>query len=188
MAPTGYMTPNQSGYNLVQTPRFSPEKSQQMAQLRGIIEPGYLKGLANTAELAGGDQSQFEKLEAPALRQFGELQGGIASRFSGGQIPGGGGGGAGALSARRSSGFQNTMGNAAVDLSERLQGQRLNFQQQALQQLQGLYSELTQDPYEAMLAKKEKPWLQEFITALAPGVGKGIGSFGSTALLKHIFG
>jgi hypothetical protein len=164
MAGTGSMSPSSSGYNVVQTPRFSPEKMQQMQQLRGRIEPGFLKGVGNLSQLAGGDESSFEQLEAPALRQFGQLQGQLASRFSG---MGSG--------ARRSSGFQNAASGQASELAERLQGQRLGLQQQAIQQLLGLYGDVTQDPYEMMLQEKKKSKGSSWFGAALPFLGAGLG-------------
>lgn len=151
---TGALSPRQSGYDIVQAPRYSQDKMRQMEELRGIIEPGYKQGLGDMSRLAGGDQSYFEQLEAPAMRQFGELQGNIASRFSqGGDL---GAGGAGSMGARHSSGFQNTMSGQASNLAERLMGQRMGLQQNALSQLSGLYSELTQDPYEMYIEEKKR--------------------------------
>ena len=68
---------------------FSPEQMQMFQQMFGRLGPDSFMG-----KLASGDQSQFEQMEAPAMRQFAGLQGNIASRFSG-QGTG----------ARRSSGF-----------------------------------------------------------------------------------
>src|SRR5580698_10554595 len=86
------------GYQKGQLSQFTPEQMQLFQSMFGQVAPGsYL------SKLASGDQSQFDQLEAPAMRQFGELQGNIASRFSAGF------GGPGASSARHRSGFQNTM-------------------------------------------------------------------------------
>lgn len=164
-ASTGYASGLKgTGYDVVKAPRFSPEKMQQMQQLRGVIEPGYQKGLGQLSQIAGGDQSFFDQMEAPALRQFGELQGQLASRFSGM--------GAGA---RHSSGFQNASSGAAADLAERLQGNRMTYQNQALQQLMGLYSELTEDPYEMMLQKKKDPSWHKWFGAALPFIGGAVG-------------
>ncbi len=102
--------------------------------------------------LAGGDEDMFAEMEAPALRQFNQLQGNIASRFSGG------GGGQGAMSSRRSSGFQNTSSAAASDFAQQLQSQRQGLQQQAVKDLIGLSGQLLDKrPYDrAMVEKPEK--------------------------------
>ena len=128
--------------------------------------------------LAGGDQSQFEQLEAPALKQFGALQGNIASRFSGM--------GAGA---RRSSGFQNTMNQATTDFAQQLQSQRMGLQQQAIRDLQGLSGSLLQQkPYEQFLTEKQTPFIQKLLEGLLGGAASAFGGgFGGMAY-KGIFG
>ena len=81
-------------------------------QLLGGSQGAAGPALGQISQLAGGGSPEtWQQLEAPALRQFGELQGSLASRFSG---MGSG--------ARRSSGFQNTVSGAGADLAERLQG------------------------------------------------------------------
>lgn len=174
MAPTGALTPKQAGYNVVQTPRYSPQVMQQIEQLRGRVEPGALRGIDQISRLAMGDEGQFAQLEAPALRQFGELQGSLASRFSG---PGTG--------ARRSSGFQNTMSGAAGDLAERLQSQRMGLQQNAIQQLLGLYGGLVKDdPYEMMLQerKRKNSWGDALSGAVSGATaGSAFGPWGTAA-------
>ncbi len=149
-APTGYMNTKQSGYNVVQTPRMSPEMMQMVQQLRGKVEPGALGAVGQLSQLAsGGNEDMWKQLEAPAMRQFGQLQGNIASRFSGA-----------GMGARRSSGFQNALSSESTDLAERLQSQRLGLQQGAQNQLMSLYSQLMQmDPYEISLMEKKKKGL-----------------------------
>jgi len=100
-----------SGYKLGQIQQFTPEQQQLFQRLFSQVSPDSF-----LSRLASGDQSQFEALERPALKQFGELQGNLASRFSG---MGSG--------ARRSSGFQNTASTAAQDFAEKLQSQRLGL-------------------------------------------------------------
>jgi hypothetical protein len=82
--------------------------------------------------------------------------------------------------ARQSSGFQNTMTGAATDLAERLQGQRLGLQQNALSQLLSLYQNLIgTDTFDTMFLPKQKPFWQEFLGGMAPGIGQGLGTAGS---------
>jgi hypothetical protein len=96
--------------------------------------------------LAGGDQSAFEQMEAPALRQFQGLQGQLASRFSGM-----------GTGARRSSGFQNTANQAASAFAQQLQSNRLGLQQGAISQLHDLVNRLLgQRPYDQFLVEKQK--------------------------------
>jgi hypothetical protein len=143
------------GYNKGEMANFTPEQMQLFQSLFSNIG-----GDSFVGKLASGDQSQFEQLEAPALRQFGALQGNIASRFSG---MGSG--------ARRSSGFQNTMSSAASDFAQQLQAQRLGLQQQAIRDLMGMGSQLLgQRPYEQFLVKKEMPfWKQLALTGSQAG-------------------
>ena len=97
-----------------------------------------------TSRLARGDQSQFEEMEAPALRQFNELQGGLASRFSGQ-----------GMGARKSSGFQNTSNAAASDFASQLQANRQELQRQAILDMMGMSDKLlNQRPQERGFVEK----------------------------------
>lgn len=149
------------GYEAGQLQQFSPEQMQLFQQLFSHIGSG-----SQLSKLAMGDQSQFEAMEAPALRRFSELQGNIASRFSGM-----------GTGARKSSGFQNVMGGAGADLAERLASNRMSLQRQALEDLMGMSSSLLQQrPFENFLAPKQKPFWQELLMGLSQGVGEGVGS------------
>lgn len=155
-----------TGYNQLTMPSLSPEQMQLFQQLMGGASGGIGSGLSHLSNLASGDQSYFDQLEAPVLRQFGQLQGNIASRFSG---MGSG--------ARRSSGFQNTTNAAAQELAESLSSRRLQYQQDAIRQLLGLGSELlgTRQFENALIPRKKSFW-QELLGGAAPGIGQGIGS------------
>jgi hypothetical protein len=147
-----------TGYKQVTQQTFTPEQMNLFQQLFGQVGPESFLG-----KLAGGDQSQFEQLEAPALKQFGQLQGDIASRFSGM-----------GTGARRSSGFQNTLNSATQDFAGQLQSQRLGLQRQALQDLLGLSGELLgQRPYQTSFAEKKKPFWQELLGGLLGGAQQG---------------
>lgn len=128
-----------SGYRKYAVQNFTPEQIDLFSQLFSHLGPeSYL------SKLAGGDQSQFAEMEAPALRQFNELQGNLASRFSGMGMGG-----------RKSSGFQNASNAAAQDFASQLQSNRQNLQRQAIMDLMGLSeSLLNQRPYETGLAQK----------------------------------
>lgn len=153
-----------TGYKSVSLPTLSPEQMNLFQKLLGGSSGGVESGLSHLSELAGGDPSQFQQLEAPALRQFGQLQGNIASRFS---APGTG--------ARHSSGFQNTMGGAAADLAERLQSQRMGLQQNAISQLLGLSHSLLGRPLsEELLIPKKKSFWEELLGGAAGGLGQGL--------------
>jgi hypothetical protein len=129
------------------------------------------------SRLAGGDESLFGEMEAPAMRQFGELTGDIASRFSLG------GGGQGAMSGRRSSGFQNTMGQAASNFAQDLQARRQELRRQALSDLMGMSNTLLgQRPYENFMVQKSPSFMEQ----MAPGLGQGIG-LGAVSKLGGLF-
>jgi hypothetical protein len=163
-----------TGYKQVSMPTMNPEQMDLFKQLLSGSRQGVGSGLDYLSKLAGGDQSQFEQLEAPALRQFAGLQGNIASRFSG---MGSG--------ARRSSGFQNTLGSSAGELSENLAARRMGLQQDAIKQLLGLSEQLLgqRTSENALLPKKRSFW-QELLSGAAPGIGGAGGSGGTLGLLK----
>lgn len=170
---TGYFGPKGSrgsaqgdiipkGYRAGQLQQFTPEQLQLFQQLFSQLGPeSYL------SRLAGGDQSLFEEMEAPALRQFNELQGGLASRFSG----------MGGLGSRRSSGFQNTASSAASNFAQELQAQRQGLQRQALSDLMGFSNQLlNQRPFERLVADKQKKQGGGWGGAIGAGLG-GLGGF-----------
>jgi len=164
-----------TGYNQITHPRYNSQITQQV---EGLTQGG-LGGLGpllqRLAGLSGGGSPEmWEQLEAPAMRQFGQLQGQIASRFSG---QGSG--------SRRSSGFQNAMGGAATDLAERLQGQRLDYQNQASQQLMQMVQMLLGgSEQETSFIPKKKPWWQELVGSLSGPVGQLGGSLGTLGIGK----
>lgn len=128
-----------SGYR--QFEQFTPEQMGLFQQLFSHLGEGsYL------SKLAGGDEQLFQQLEAPALRQFSETQGNIASRFSGAGTGG-----------RRSSGFQNTMNQAASDLSQNLQSQRMGLQNQAIKDLMSMSHQLMNESPYGLVKKDRKP-------------------------------
>lgn len=144
------------GFEAVSQQMFTPEQMQLFSSLFGQLGPG-----SQLAKLAGGDQSQFAQLEAPAMRQFGEMMGQIGSRFSGMGMGG-----------RRSSGFNLSQSSLAQQLSESLQSQRLGLQRQALADLMGMSNVLLgQRPYETQYL--EKP--QNFLKQLGVGAAEGLG-------------
>lgn len=163
-----------TGYNQI-TLGADPRTIKLWEQLMGGISPGLQGGLGRTSQLAsGGSEEMWNQLEAPALRQFGQLQGNIASRFSG---MGSG--------ARRSSGFQNALGGASTDLAERLQSQRISLQQQAIRDLMGMSQTLLGTPLsDTALIPREKPWWQEFLTGIGGAAGQAGGLFGGMGAAK----
>lgn len=133
------------GYD--QIANFTPQQMQLFEQMFSHVGPdSYL------SKIAGGDQSAFEEMERPAMKQFQGLQGQIGSRFSGL-------GGAGSLGARRSSGFGLEQNQATQDFAERLQSNRLNMRNQALQGLMGMSNQLLgQQPYSLSPKQQGSKW------------------------------
>lgn len=168
-----------TGYRQLNLPTKSPEQMDMFRQLMGGSQGAIGPALGQMSSLAGGgDEETWRQLEAPAMRQFGELQGGMASRFSG---MGGG--------ARRSSGFQNSMGSAGVDLAERLQGQRMGLQQSAQQQLMQLYQSLMgENLSENTLIPKQKSGWEKLLEGLGGIGGSFAGTMGGYGLGKKFFG
>jgi hypothetical protein len=130
-----------AGYKQGTMQNFTPEQMQLFKSMFSQLGPdSYL------AKLAGGDQSMFEEMEKPAMKQFGEFQGQLASRFSGM-----------GMGSRRGSGFQNAMTQGAADFAESLQAKRLEMRNQALQDLMGFSNQLLgQKPYENFLIEKQQ--------------------------------
>lgn len=150
------------GYKVGQLQNFTPEQMQLFRSLFSNVSPDSF-----LSKLAQGDQSGFAQSELPALRQFNEQQGNIASRFSG---MGTGG--------RKSSGFKNTLNQASQEFSQNLQSRRMDMQRQALQDLLGFSNQLLgQRPYEQFLY--QKPQKSSFLQQLLGGASQGLGSLGS---------
>lgn len=168
-----------TGYNQVQFPTKSPEQMDIFRQLLGGSGGNIQSILQQLQGLSGGgDESYWQQQEAPAMRQFGKLQGDIASRFSGM-----------GTGARKSSGFQNALGGAATDLSERLQAQRLGLQGQARNQLLDLYGSLLgQNLSSTGFMPREQSFGKNLLGGLIPGLAQGAGQFGSTAGILKLLG
>ena len=144
--------------------QFTPEQMQLFQQMFSHVGPdSYL------SKLASGDQSAFEEMERPAMKQFQGLQGQTASRFSGL-------GGAGSLGARRSSGFGLEQNQASQDFAEKLQSNRLNMRNQALSGLMDMSNQLLgQQPYGLVEKQKKTPWWQSLIGGIGSGIGGAAG-------------
>lgn len=167
------------GYNVASLSRLSPEQQDLFTRLMGGSTAGAEAGLGQLSRLAGGDEEQFKQLEAPAMRQFGQLQGQLGSRFSGL--------GGGALSARGGSGFQNAANSASVDLAERLQSNRMGLQQGAIEQLLGLSkSLLSADTQENFVSPKQQSGWKQLLSALAGGIGGAGASLGGMYGAKRL--
>ena len=134
----GNMIPK--GYRQGSMSQFTPEQMQLFQQLFSQVSPD-----SPLSRMAGGDQSYFNEMEAPALRQAGALQGNIASRFSGQGLGG-----------RHSSGFQNASSQAMNEFASGLQSNRQNMMRQAIMDLMGISNSLLgQRPFENFLVSKD---------------------------------
>ncbi len=164
------------GYKTAQLQQFTPEQMELFQNNFSHLGPdSYL------SKLAGGDQSQFDEMEAPALRQFNELQGGLASRFSQGF------GGKNALSSRKSSGFQNATTAASSNFAQDLASKRNDYRQQAINDLMGLSNSLlNQRPYDRSLVEKPLSAWQQAGIGFASGAGQGLGNAAGKALTGGI--
>jgi hypothetical protein len=144
------------GYKAGQVQQFTPQQMQLFQQLLGQLGPDSF-----LSKLAGGDQSMFEEMEKPALKQFGELQGGLASKFSGMGMGG-----------RRSSGFANTMNQAAQDFASQLQSKRTDMRMNAIKELQGMGGQLLQQkPYETFLKEKAPSFWEQLLSLWGENIG-----------------
>ncbi len=141
------------------TPNYNPGQMDLYAQQYQYTNPNSMTG-----KLASGDQSAFAEIEAPAMRQFSELQGQNASRFSGA-----------GMGARRGSGFKNDMSQATSNFAQDLQSKRQGLQRQAIMDMMGFSNQiLGQQPHG--LQEKKKSWWEQLLGAAAPAVGGLVGS------------
>ncbi len=153
-----------AGYKVGNINKYSPQGNQIYNNAAGLIgKDSYLN------KIAGGDQSAFEEMEAPAMRQFNQLQGQNASRFSGF-----------GMGARKGSGFQNFQNQATSDFAQDLQSKRMDYRMNAIKDLMGFSNQLLgNDPYEQFLIQNEpkKNWWQKLIGGAAPIAGAAGGFF-----------
>lgn len=164
------------GYNQARTQNYTPEQMQLFQQVFSNVSPD-----SYTGRLARGDEELFDEMEAPALRQFAGLQGNIASRFSGG------GGGRGAIGGRNSSGFQNTMNQAASNFAQELQSRRQDLQRNAIKDLHSMSSDLLDKrPYDNQLVKQPPGFLESLLGGLGQGFGELGGQSGIGSLIKFL--
>jgi hypothetical protein len=142
------------GYQLGRIQNFTPEMMDLFKRMFSNVGPE-----SYTSRLAQGDESLFEEMEAPAMKQFAGLQGNLASRFSGM-----------GMGARRSSGFQNTANQASSDFAQQLQSRRQELQRGAIKDLHGMSTDLlSQRPYDQFLTKKP-----DFMSQILGGSGEAI--------------
>lgn len=149
-----------SGYKQYQN--YTPQQMDLHNQQFDQVSPE-----SYTSRLAGGDQSLFDEMEAPAMRQFNELQSENASRFSGM-----------GMGARKGSGFQNFQNQATSNFAQDLQAKRQSLRQQAIKDLHGMSGDLlNQEPY-GLYEKRNKPsFLESLVKGGAPLVGGAVGGY-----------
>ncbi len=156
-----------SGYKEYRHLNFTPAQMELYNQLFGLVDPQ-----GKTSRLAMGDEGEFSAMERPALQQFGQLQGNIASKFSGQ-----------GMGSRKSSGFQNTQSAAAQDFAGQLQANRQNLQRQSIMDLMGLSQQLLQQgPYTSGYAQKGEKG------GIAGGYGAPVGTAAGGALGAYFGG
>lgn len=129
------------GFETAQLQQFTPEQMDLFQQMFGQVSPD-----SELARLASGDEEIFNQIEAPAMRQFQELTGQNASRFSNA-----------GMGARRGSGFQNQQNQYTTDFATQLASNRQNLMRQARQDLFSMSHELLgQRPYERSVVEKQQ--------------------------------
>ena len=149
-----------AGYKRAQLQNFTPEQMDLLSQLSSLLGPD-----SQLMKLIGGDEEAFSQMEAPAMRQFNELLGGISSRFSGMGDTGG----------RHSSGYGHATTSAASNFAQDLASKRQGLMRDARQDLFSYGNQLMQQrPYEQQLVKKPASWLEQVLSAGAGGVTGGI--------------
>jgi hypothetical protein len=153
-----------SGYRAGQLQQFTPQQLKLFKQMFSRISPD-----SDLSKMAQGDEEYFDEMEAPELRRFNEIQGGLASRFSNM-----------GMGARNSSGFQNTSTAAASNFSQDLASRRQALQRQARMDLMDMSNTLlNQKPYERILTEKrqkEPGFWKQFGSNFAQSAGKSLGS------------
>ncbi len=161
------------GYEDYKLNNYTPEQQQ-------LHEQGFSQVAPNSylSRLAAGDESEFAKMEKPALQQFNSIQGNIASRFSGM-----------GMGSRNSSGFQNSMNSAAQDFAGQLQSKRAEMRRQAIMDLMGLSNQiLNQKPYEKGLAQEPQQEQKPAMGGWAPVIGAGVGAVGGAYMGNPVAG
>jgi hypothetical protein len=155
------------GYRVSQIANFTPEQMELLQRMMEQIGPESFM-----ARLAEGDPTLFEEMEAPSKRQFAEAQGNIGSRFSGM-----------GMGAQKSSGFQNTMNQAASDFAQKLQGDRLGYQTNAIKDMQSMANSLMQQkPYENVVRERKHHGPNAKKTDWGGLIGAGVGGVGGFML------
>lgn len=150
------------GYSTYALNNYDPQQQQLHDQSFANVAPD-----SYTSRLAAGDESLFSEMEAPALKQFSGVLGGLGSRFS---SMGTGG--------TKSSGFKNSANQASQDFAMQLQSQRQGLQRQAIMDLMGMTEQiLGRKTQEKGLQEKPKSFGHEAGVAAAGGIGNAATSW-----------
>ncbi len=165
ISPKDYDYKAPRGFSRGYVQQFSPQQMELFSQMFSQLGPDSFLG-----KIAGGDESAFEQMEAPAWRDLSRAQGQMASRFSGM-----------GMGAQKSSGFRNQMGQLGSNFAQDLQSKRMQYRQQAINDLMGMGNQLLgQRPYEQFMAQRGPSGFEKFLnyatpiaTALAGNVGYG---------------
>lgn len=160
------------GYSKGQLQNYTPEQMNLFQQLFSQVNPN-----SQLSQLAGGDTSSFEQLEAPAMQQFQGLLSDVGNRYS--QFA------PGAMSAQRGSGFKQQLGAETSNFAQQLASNRMALQRQAMQDLLGISQGLLgSSPTSQFLIQKEhKPsaWGQALGVGLPIAGAVAGGAFGGPA-------
>lgn len=142
-----------------------PGRRNVYEQLAQGVQGGLPTGFDFLTRLLSGDQSIFQELEAPALRQFQqEILPGLAERFTGiGQ------------GAQGSSGYQQALGQAGARLAQDLAGQRAQYRMSALDRLMSQAGQtLQQRPYD--IIPRTPGAVENAINAFTGTAGRMVGA------------
>lgn len=170
-----FQTLNHGQKSLLNSLLQHPDKHFPTAESNPLYQQGsgYLSGILSQ------DPEMMKQFEAPMMRQFNEeTVPGIAERFSG-------------MGARNSSAFNQTMGQAAGSLSERLAAMRAGLGMQA----SGMAQDYAQLPFNQNMARTTlglgTPAFGYANMGGSPGMSQGIASGVGQALplmLMHLLG
>jgi len=129
-------------YEIGRIQRFTPEQQKIHKYMHDLVGPsGFL------SKIAGGDESFFQEMEAPALRQHSAISGGAASRF----------GNLGMGSAK--SGAFSMPGSSFKDFAAALKANRTQQRMDAINSLMsGSNAYLSHKPTETLLVPENDPF------------------------------
>lgn len=157
-----------------QVPTLNPQQQSVLSQLLGGVSNTLPQGFAHLQNILSDDPQEMQNFEAPYMRQFKEqIIPQLSEQFAG-------------LGAQSSSAFQNALGQAGADLSERLAYLRSGLKQGALSQLGSLTQSGFTSPHENIYMQKGPSGMQNFGNALAPLAGQGIGSIMQSLQQKNL--